>query len=209
MSLFKDRNIDNLISVEQLYKTNEHTSKQLKVHWWNTTFFSIIYKEKYMFWIKNRENSDVVGDIFLTRSDSMKLLNMFHLILIFECMCKTNRYRLPLLEIVGVKSSELAFLLGLFTWNMKGVKFYMGIEEPEQLMLTKFHVNTSLRQHMGYLVHVNYQIYKYKVILFHWNSFLFFLRKLYIEEYVVIEKGSWTQLNLNDELKSLRNISAP
>lgn len=65
-----------------------------------------------MFWIKNRENSDVVGDIFLTRSDSIKLLNMFHLILIFKCMCKTNQYRLPLLEIVGVKSSELAFSIG-------------------------------------------------------------------------------------------------
>lgn len=32
MNLFKDRNIDNLISVEQLYKTSEHTGKQLEVH---------------------------------------------------------------------------------------------------------------------------------------------------------------------------------
>lgn len=62
----------------------------------------LIHDEKYMCWTRNKEDSGVVTDIFLTHSDSMRLLNVFHLVLIFDYTDKTNRYMLPQLEIVGV-----------------------------------------------------------------------------------------------------------
>ena len=55
---------------------------------------SLIHQEKYMCWTRNREDSDIVADIFWTHADSVKLLNMFHLVLIFDFTYKTNRYEL-------------------------------------------------------------------------------------------------------------------
>ena len=39
----------------------------------------------------------------------MKLLNAFHLVLIIDSTYKTNRYRLPLLEIVGMTPTGMTF----------------------------------------------------------------------------------------------------
>ncbi|KAJ1382929.1 MULE transposase domain [Sesbania bispinosa] len=55
------------------------------------------------------EDSDVVRDIVWTHPDAMKLLNIFHIVLIIDTTYKTNKYRLPLLEVVGVTSTELTF----------------------------------------------------------------------------------------------------
>jgi len=51
----------------------------------------------------------VVQDLFWTHPNSVKLLNSFHIVLMMDSTYKTNRYKLPLLEIVGVTSTELTF----------------------------------------------------------------------------------------------------
>ena len=48
-------------------------------------------------------------DLFWTHPDSMKLLNAFNIVLMMVNTYKTNRYKLPLLEIVGVTSTRLTF----------------------------------------------------------------------------------------------------
>lgn len=57
---------------------------------------------------------------------------MFHLVLIFDCTYKTNRYQLPLFEIVGVMSTKLTFSVDFvnlkheretnFTWALEKLK---------------------------------------------------------------------------------------
>jgi len=51
-----------------------------------------------------------VSDIFWTHPDSLKLLNAFSNVLLMDRTYNTNKYRLPLLEIVGVTSRGLTFL---------------------------------------------------------------------------------------------------
>ena len=50
-----------------------------------------------------------MSDIFWTHLDSVKLLNAFNIVLLMDSTYKTNKYRLPLLEIVGVTSTGLTF----------------------------------------------------------------------------------------------------
>jgi len=50
-----------------------------------------------------------VSDIFWTHPDSVKLLNAFSFALLMDNTYKTNKYRLLLLEIVGVTSTGLTF----------------------------------------------------------------------------------------------------
>jgi len=47
--------------------------------------------------------------IFFGHTDLVKLLNLFHIVSMMDGTYKTNRYRLPLLEIVGVTSTGLIF----------------------------------------------------------------------------------------------------
>ncbi|XP_058762437.1 uncharacterized protein LOC131635808 [Vicia villosa] len=89
---------------------------------------SLIYQEKYMCWSRNKENSDIVADIFWTHPDSVKLLNMFLLVLLFDCTYKTNRYRLPLPEIVGVTSTKLTFSVAFAYLEHERDKTSHGVE---------------------------------------------------------------------------------
>lgn len=47
--------------------------------------------------------------VFWTNPTAMKLLNAFSIVFLMDSTCKTNKYRLPLLEIVGVTSTKLTF----------------------------------------------------------------------------------------------------
>ncbi|KAJ1407064.1 MULE transposase domain [Sesbania bispinosa] len=78
------------------------------------------------------EDSDVVRDIVWTHPDALKLLNLFFIVLIIDTTYKTNKYMLPLLEVVGVTSTELTFSVAFaymeqekadnFTWVLEKLK---------------------------------------------------------------------------------------
>jgi alpha-glucosidase len=54
----------------------------------------------------------VVHDLFWAYLDAFKLFNTFNLVLIIDSTYKTNRYRMPLLEVVGVTTTNLTFCVG-------------------------------------------------------------------------------------------------
>ncbi|XP_058774378.1 uncharacterized protein LOC131648659 [Vicia villosa] len=114
LGALKDKDPENLTSVTQVYTTTTTTTYRTCKRDALTEMqilLSLIHKEKYMCWTRNRDKSDVVADIFWKHLDYVKLLNMFHLVLIFDCTYKTNRYQISLLDIVGVTSTKLTFLV--------------------------------------------------------------------------------------------------
>ncbi|XP_058763165.1 protein FAR1-RELATED SEQUENCE 5-like [Vicia villosa] len=130
VSALKDKDPENITSITQIYRARatyklgkRGALTEMKM------LLSLIHQEKYMCWSRNKENSDIVADIFWTHLDSVKLLNMFPLVLIFDCTYRTNRYRLLLLEIVGVTSKKLTFSVAFaylkhereenFTWALE------------------------------------------------------------------------------------------
>jgi len=56
-------------------------------------------------------DTDTVKDIVWAHPASIDLLHVFPRVLIMDCTYKTNRYRLPLMEIVGVASTEMTFFI--------------------------------------------------------------------------------------------------
>ena len=58
---------------------------------------------------KSCSDTDIVKDILWAHQASIELLHAFPQILIIDCTYKTNKYRLPLMEIAGVTSTELTF----------------------------------------------------------------------------------------------------
>ena len=58
---------------------------------------------------RNCENSEIVADLIWTHTCSLDLLFAFPPVLIMDCTYKISRYRISLLEIVGVTSTDMAF----------------------------------------------------------------------------------------------------
>ena len=68
---------------------------------------------KYVTWNRRRDDgSDVLSDIFWAHPESIKLLNLFPIVLVMDCTYKTNKYRQPLLQIIGITSTDLTLAVG-------------------------------------------------------------------------------------------------
>jgi transposase-like protein len=84
-----------------------------------------------------------VKDIFWTHPDAIHLLNTFPFVLVIGCTYKTNRFRVPLLEIVGVTSTELTF-----TVTDKDPVLMNAIEfvfPSSHNLLCRFHMSINVR----------------------------------------------------------------
>ena len=68
----------------------------------------LLDRDKYIHWNRCHESSQVVSEIFWTHPNSLKF-NAFSNVLLMDNTYKTNKYRLPLLKIVGVTSTDLTF----------------------------------------------------------------------------------------------------
>ena len=83
----------------------------------------LLERDMYIHWhVANDE--EVARDIFWAHLDVVKLLNAFNILFFMDSTYKTNIYRLPLLEIVGVTCTALTFSV---------VFAYMEVEREKTL----------------------------------------------------------------------------
>ncbi|XP_028103952.1 uncharacterized protein LOC114303000 [Camellia sinensis] len=81
-------------------------------------------KHKYIERHRCEEGSMIVTDLFWANPVSLDLLCIFPRVLIMDCTYKTNRYRLPLLEIVGVTSTHMTFSVAVAYLQIERVHNY-------------------------------------------------------------------------------------
>ncbi|KAH1212718.1 hypothetical protein GmHk_14G040842 [Glycine max] len=72
------------------------------------TLIADMTKSMYIHWHKIKDE-DVVHDIFWCHPDSVKLVNACNLVFLIDNTYKTNRYRLSLLDFVGVTPTGMTF----------------------------------------------------------------------------------------------------
>jgi hypothetical protein len=72
----------------------------------------ILEDHKYFHKFRNVGESTELQDILWAHPDSVKLFNTFPTVLMMDSTYKTNWYKIPLFEIVGVTSTELDFNVG-------------------------------------------------------------------------------------------------
>ena len=68
-----------------------------------------LFEHAYIKVHRNYSDTDTIKDILWAHPASTNLLHVFHRALIMDYIYKTNNYRLPLMEIVGVTSTEMIF----------------------------------------------------------------------------------------------------
>ncbi|XP_050897520.1 uncharacterized protein LOC127104377 [Lathyrus oleraceus] len=97
---------ENISNIKQVYNIRYQTNKALRG---DKTEMQQLLKflddKSYMSRYRTCKDGVHVRDIFRTHPNSIKLFRMFPTVLILDSMYKTNKYKLPLLEMVGVTST--------------------------------------------------------------------------------------------------------
>ena len=68
----------------------------------------LLERDHYIYWHRLKDE-DVVCDIFWSHPDAVKLTHACNLVFLIDSTYKTNRYRPPLLDIVGVTPTRVTF----------------------------------------------------------------------------------------------------
>ncbi|KAJ1375375.1 MULE transposase domain [Sesbania bispinosa] len=132
----KDHNKDNVTTIKQIYNARQAFRSALRGP--RTEFqnlMKLMDRDNYVYWHRRHEDSDVVRDIVWTHPDAMKLLNIFHIVLIIDTTYKTNKYKLPLLEVVGVTSTELTFSVAFAYIEQEKTDNFMWVLEKIRSMI--------------------------------------------------------------------------
>ena len=107
----KKKRKESMTNIKQVYN-ERHKFKKAKGG--NLTemqyLISKLEENQYVYYVrekkkKKKKESQTVQDIFWTHPTLVKLFNNFPTVLIMDSMYKTNLYRMPLIEIVGVTST--------------------------------------------------------------------------------------------------------
>ncbi|KAK1278378.1 hypothetical protein QJS04_geneDACA016887 [Acorus gramineus] len=126
----KNRDPTNVSSLKTIYNARSRLRLQEtcgRTHM--QQLMKLIYEHGYIERHRAEADVEVVSDIFFTHPTSIQLIKAFPLVFMMDCTYKTNRYRMPLLEIVGVTSTGKTFAAAFmylhgekednYTWAME------------------------------------------------------------------------------------------
>ncbi|GAU48047.1 hypothetical protein TSUD_272250 [Trifolium subterraneum] len=119
MTMLKGRNPDSKTNMKQ------HLLKCCETH-------------KYFHKCRTIGDSTTIQDIFWAHPESIKLFNTFPTVLMMDSTYKTNKYKMPLFEIVGVTSTEKSYNVGFaYIANEKEDNFVWALETCKSLLISK------------------------------------------------------------------------
>ncbi|KAI5385280.1 hypothetical protein KIW84_072037 [Lathyrus oleraceus] len=144
----QDRDPENVTRITQVYKHKSVIQKEIRgprseiQH-----LFKLIEDACYVYWSRKKDDSEIVGEIFWAHPDSVKLLNIFPIVLVMDITYKTNKYRQPLFGIVGMTLTELTFAIA-FTYmeSDQTENFCWVLKKLKELFVKKdlFHINKNV-----------------------------------------------------------------
>ncbi|KAH1197775.1 Protein FAR1-RELATED SEQUENCE 5 [Glycine max] len=108
----KEHNANSCTTIKQIYNARNafHSSirgSDLEMQ----HLMKLLERDQYIYWHRIKDE-DVVRDIFWCHPDSVKLVNACNLVFLIDSTYKTNRYRLSLLDFVGVTPTGMTFSAG-------------------------------------------------------------------------------------------------
>ncbi|KAL5160136.1 putative protein FAR1-RELATED SEQUENCE 10 [Glycine soja] len=108
----KEHNADSYTTIKQIY--NARSAYRSSIRGADTEMqhlMKLLERDQYIHWHRLKDEV-VVRDLFWCHPDAVKLCNACHLVFFIDSTYKTNRYRLPLLDFVGVTPTAMTFSAG-------------------------------------------------------------------------------------------------
>ncbi|KAH1253759.1 Protein FAR1-RELATED SEQUENCE 5 [Glycine max] len=108
----KEHNANSCTTIKQIY--NARSAFRSSIRGSNLEMqhlMKLLERDQYIHWHRIKDE-DVVRDIFWCHLDAMKLVNACNLVFLIDITYKINRYRLQLLDFVGVTPTGMTFSAG-------------------------------------------------------------------------------------------------
>ncbi|KAL5191774.1 Protein FAR1-RELATED SEQUENCE 5 [Glycine soja] len=105
----KEHNANSCTTIKQIY--NARSAYRSSIRGDDTEMqhlMRLLERDQYIHWHRLKDQ-DVVRDLFWCHPDAVKLCNTCHLVFLIDSTYKKNRYRLPLLDFVGVTPTGMTF----------------------------------------------------------------------------------------------------
>ncbi|KAH1254339.1 Protein FAR1-RELATED SEQUENCE 5 [Glycine max] len=134
----KEHNSSSCTTIKQIY--NARSAYRSSIRGDDTEMkhlMRLLERDQYIHWHRLKDE-DVVRDLFWCHPDVVKLCNTCNLVFLIDSTYKKNRYRLPLLDIVGVTPTGMTFSAG---------SAYLEGERVNNLVwaLKRFHMDKNVK----------------------------------------------------------------
>ncbi|KAH1247282.1 Protein FAR1-RELATED SEQUENCE 5 [Glycine max] len=108
----KEHNANSCTTIKQVYNARSVFRSSIRGSDLEMQhLMKILEHHQYIHWHRIKDE-DVVRDIFWCHLDAVKLVNACNLVFLIDNTYKTNRYRLPLVDFVGVTPTGMIFSVG-------------------------------------------------------------------------------------------------
>ncbi|XP_057458336.1 uncharacterized protein LOC130749066 [Lotus japonicus] len=106
----RKHNSTNLTRIKQIYNEKQAYNRSKRGSLTEMQhLMKLLEEHKYVHWSRVQDGTDVVRSLFWAHPDSIHLFNEFPHVVIMDSTYKTNRYKIPLLEMMGVTSTNLTY----------------------------------------------------------------------------------------------------
>ncbi|XP_038695512.1 uncharacterized protein LOC119992795 [Tripterygium wilfordii] len=108
----KKRDANNAPTIKTIYNTRQKfrtSDKAGKSH--IQSLMSFLHKHRYILYYRTDDITNELHDLFFAHPGSLELLIAFSHVLLMDATFKTNRFRMPLLEIVGVTPTNMTYCI--------------------------------------------------------------------------------------------------
>lgn len=123
----------NATTIGHVYRQRHHYRKSRKGPRTDPQeLMRLIEEHNYLCWSRKVGGTEIISDLMWAHPTSIKLLRLFPKVLILDATYKTNKYYLPLLQIIGVTNTEMSFQVAFaflghelshhFTWALEQLK---------------------------------------------------------------------------------------
>ncbi|KAL5131952.1 Protein FAR1-RELATED SEQUENCE 5 [Glycine soja] len=149
----KEHNVNSCTTIKQIY--NARNAYHSSIRGSDTEMqhlMTLLEHDQYIHWHRLKDEF-VVRDLFWCHPDAVKLCNACHLVFLIDSTYKTNRYKLLLLDIVGVTTTRMTFSVGhdhlpVVIVTNKDLALMNAVKTvfPEcSNLLCRFHINKNVK----------------------------------------------------------------
>ncbi|KAK1364238.1 hypothetical protein POM88_039799 [Heracleum sosnowskyi] len=110
----KNENKDNLTTMKQMYNYRQKIRKEeMEGRSVVQQLLSHLSKKSYFYSYRDSPTTNMVTDLFFANKKAVQLLYRFYYVLMMDCTYKTNKYKMPLFEIVGCVPTGIFFVIAM------------------------------------------------------------------------------------------------
>ncbi|XP_057443930.1 protein FAR1-RELATED SEQUENCE 5-like [Lotus japonicus] len=144
----KDQNPDNLTTINQVFSFCQSIRRTARGSLTEMQhLMKLLTRDKYVHWQSLQEDSEVLRDIFLIHPDAIQLFNTFPIVIVIDSTYKPNKYKILLLEMVGITLTGMSFYIAFaylifeltydFIWVLSKMKgLILKMENCPQVIVT-------------------------------------------------------------------------